>query len=148
MIITSKWAPFVDFTFQDSLGRWVGATLKGDWDNKLTIITAQRCNSGNNNDGMGSDWSQLCDCHTQQAMENNSSIEGIDPRRIMLRGLQKLIATFKIKGHKICLLTDADKERDIEKIKLVQRDCQQPGHVIPHVLDREREIYEERKQTN
>ena len=60
-IVTEKWAPFVESVRQDNVGRWVEITMKGQKDQRVTIITAYRPGDGCKTSGCGTVWRQQFD---------------------------------------------------------------------------------------
>ena len=58
LIVTGKWASRVMAYGSDYLGRWVWVTLRGRWNQKLTVVSMYRPNPVSKSSGPTTVWSQ------------------------------------------------------------------------------------------
>ena len=107
LIVTGAWASRVMEHGSDNLGRWVWATLRGQQQEKTTVVTMYCPNRGSTTLGPSTVWSQQW-IRLQEMVNEEEGDQTVDPRRQCLDDF-KVWAKKRIEqGHKLVILTDAN----------------------------------------
>ena len=75
LIVNKKWAPYVEDTYVDGLGRWASTTLKGNQSRRLIVIAAYRWNRGSERDRSSMVWYQQHAHYCRELIKQGKNIK-------------------------------------------------------------------------